>query len=196
MNKLIYCIRHGEAIHNINFHKYGVSAFYGKENIDTELTYNGHEDSIVFGTNWKDKHSIELVLVSPLTRALDTCMNIFGDTDIPIVCLEDVREYPCGTHTCNQRKSIQELKRKYPKVRFNLFTSNEDILWNGSRNETVDELKERIRSFQSYVMKRPETTIALVGHSGFISQMLFNRFFYLENGDHELKHCYPYTIKL
>ena len=196
MNKLVYCIRHGEAFHNVNFKKYGKTAFYGKDNIDTELTQFGHEDSIIFGANWKDKPLIELVLVSPLTRTLDTCMNIFGDMDVPIVCMENVREYPCGLQTCNQRKSIHDLKRKYPRITFTQCTSNEDTLWNHSREETLDELKNRIESFKSYVQKRPETTIALVGHSGFISQMLFNRFFYLENGDQELKHCFPYVMKL
>ena len=196
MNKLIYCIRHGESLHNVNFLLYGKSAFYGYKNKDTPLTNYGHEESIQLGLNWKEKHTIELVIVSPLIRTLDTCMNIFMDTDIPILCMETVREYPCGMQTCNQRKDIKLLESMYPRINFENCPTSEDVLWNPEREETIEELNNRIINFKQFLNNRTEKTIALISHSGFISQMIDGKIYYIENGDKELKHCYPYIMRL
>ena len=51
----------------------------------------------------------------------------------------------------------------------------------------------KISAFQSL---RPEKKIAIVGHSSFIGQFKDYHIGYMENGDEELKHCYPYEFKL
>ena len=128
MIKNLYLIRHGHSLHNELFHKIGVKAFRMPECIDSPLTSEGHLQSIELGNTWQKKREIELVLVSPLTRTLDTAMNIFGDTDIPMVSEEFLREYPIGEDTCNKRSSLTHLKNKYPRVDFNLI-SDGDTLW-------------------------------------------------------------------
>ena len=72
-------------------------------NIDSPLTGEGHLQSIELGQSWKKKSEIELVLVSPLMTNSETAMNIFGDTDIPMISEEFLREYPIGEDTCNKR---------------------------------------------------------------------------------------------
>ena len=96
MSKYLYLIRHGKALHNELFDKIGVKAFRIKDTIDSSLTKQGHEQSIHLGQTWEIKDEIELVLVSPLTRALETAVNIFGN-NTPIVCQEFLREYPKGS---------------------------------------------------------------------------------------------------
>lgn len=196
MNKNIYCIRHGEAVHNVNYRKYGSSTFTDMNYKDTELTELGQYESIVLGNEWKEKHNIELVIVSPLTRALDTCMNIFGGMDVPIFCLESTREYPCGLHTCNIRKDVTILSSKYPRIQFLDFETNHDSMWNPNNKETIESLNHRIEIFKRFVSDRAETNIALVGHNSFISKMKDNRLNYIDNGETELKHCHPYKISL
>ena len=115
MTKLLYLIRHGYALHNELFLKNGLNPqiFRSSEVLDSPLTQYGHDQSIQLGYNWEKKHEVELVVVSPLMRTLETAMNIFGDTNIPIISLEFLREYPLGRDTCNKRSNRDFLKNKY-----------------------------------------------------------------------------------
>jgi hypothetical protein len=54
----------------------------------------------------------------------------------------------------------------------------------------------RINKLINFIHSRPETHIALVNHSSFIGQLKDKEIKYLDNGQEELKHCYPYLIKL
>jgi len=191
----LYLIRHGHSLHNELFNKIGVKAFRIPLTIDSPLTSEGHLQSIELGNTWPKKREIELILVSPLTRCLDTSMNIFGDTDIPMISQEFLREYPIGEDTCNKRSSLVSLKNKYPKIEFNL-DSDEDTLWTQDYRESIDELEQRLYKMIKYLQDRKEKNIAIVGHSSYFGQFKDNHIGYIENGDEELKHCYPYEYIL
>lgn len=195
MIKNLYLIRHGHSLHNELFHKIGVKAFRTPETIDSPLTNEGHLQSIELGQSWTKKIEIELVLVSPLTRTLETAMNIFGDTDIPMISEEFLREYPIGEDTCNKRSSLTLLKNKYPRVDFNL-KNDQDTLWTQDYRESIDELEQRLDEMVKYLQNRKEKNIAIVGHSSYFGQFKDNHIGYIENGDEELKHCYPYEYIL
>ncbi len=195
MDKNLHLIRHGHSLHNELYHKIGVEAFRIPLTIDSPLTNEGHIQSIELGHSWQKKYEIELILVSPLTRTLETCMNIFGDTDIPIMSHEFLREYPIGEDTCNKRSSLIYLKNKFPKIEFHL-ESDQDTLWTPDSRETVDELEQRLNTMINYLQKRKEKNIAIVGHSSYFGQFKDNHIGYMENGDEELKHCYPYEYIL
>lgn len=195
MIKNLYLIRHGHSLHNELFYKIGVKAFRIPATIDAPLTNEGHLQSIELGNTWQKKSEIELVLVSPLTRTLDTAMNIFGDTDIPMVSEEFLREYPIGEDTCNKRSSLTLLKNKYPRIDFNLI-SDQDTLWTSEYRETIDELEQRLDKMVKYLQNRKENNIAIVGHSSYFGQFKDNHIGYKENGDEDLKHCYPYEFIL
>jgi broad specificity phosphatase PhoE len=188
-------IRHGHSLHNELFHKIGVQAFRIPATIDSPLTQEGHLQSIELGQSWQKKKEIELVLVSPLTRTLETCMNIFGDTEIPIISQEFLREYPIGEDTCNKRSSLTLLKNHFPKIEFQLDV-DQDTLWKEDYRENMIELEQRLEKMITYLQKRHEKNIAIVGHSSFFGQFKDNHIGYLENGDEELKHCYPYEFIL
>jgi broad specificity phosphatase PhoE len=195
MNKTLYLIRHGQAKHNELFLKIGTDAFYGDENIDTKLTEEGHVQSKELGDTWINKNDIELILTSTQSRCLQTTMNIFRDTDIPIFALECLREYPLGSHTCNKRSDKYILEEIYKKINFDDLLSDKDQLWRPDRVETIEELDERILLFKEYLKLIPQTKIAIVSHSGFIGRYKDKYIRYIENGDTELKHCYPYEIE-
>tara|TARA_A100001015_G_C14581003_1_gene552870 strand:+ start:29 stop:637 length:609 start_codon:yes stop_codon:yes gene_type:complete len=195
MSKNLYLIRHGHSLHNELFNKIGVEAFRIPLTIDSPLTNEGHLQSIELGQSWQKKSEIDLVLVSPLTRTLDTAMNIFGDTDISMISEEFLREYPIGEDTCNKRSSLTLLKNKYPKIEFHLKTDL-DTLWTQDYRETIDELEQRLYQMVRYLQDRKEKNIAIVGHSSYFGQFKDNHIGYKENGDEELKHCYPYEFIL
>jgi len=195
MSKILHLVRHGHSLHNELFHKIGVQAFRIPLTIDSPLTQEGHIQSIELGQSWQNKKEIELVLVSPLTRTLETCMNIFGDTEIPIISQEFLREYPIGEDTCNKRSSLTLLKNRFPKIEFQLDV-DQDTLWKEDYRENMIELEQRLEKMITYLQKRPEKNIAIVGHSSFFGQFKDNHIGYIENGDEELKHCYPYEFIL
>lgn len=195
MDKTLYLIRHGYSLHNQLFDEIGPEVFEDERVYDSPLIFGGQMQSIELGNTWIKKYDIDLVLVSPLSRTLETCMNIFGDMDVDIICLENLREYPIGQHTCNQRKSIDFLSNKYPKIKFNI-QENEDTLWTPNNRESIEELNERINDIKGFIQKRDEKNIAIIGHASFIGQLKDNKINYREHGDEELKHCHPYIMNL
>lgn len=195
MNKTLYFIRHGQAKHNELFLKIGTNAFYGDENIDTKLTEEGHQQSKKMAETWQKKNEIEFVLTSSQSRCLQTTMNIFRDTEIPIKALECLREYPLGLHTCNKRSDKSILENIYSNINFDDLINEKDQLWQPERTETIKELDERILLFKEYLKLVPYTNIAVVSHSGFIGRYKDKYIRYIENGDTELKHCFPYEIE-
>ena len=191
MVKTLYLIRHGEALHNVMFNKMGAKAFRSPLVIDAPLTQTGQEQSIRLGYQWKEKLNIELVLVSPLMRTLETAMNIFGDTEIKIEAQDFLREYPIGEDTCNKRSDRSHYKKKFPNIDFSDIVEDKDIEWTNER-ETMESLEDRIYQLKQYVNNRSEENIAIVGHSSYIGKVKDNYISYIENGDKELLHCHPY----
>jgi len=195
MSKTLYFIRHGLSLHNELFHKIGIEAFRHHSVIDSPLIQDGQIESVELGRSWNKKNDIDLILVSPLSRTLETCMNIFGDTDINMESYEFLREYPIGEDTCNKRSSLRYLKMKYPKISFTL-DSDWDDLWDDNKRETLDELEIRFDKMIKILHSKKEKNIAIVSHSSFMGQFMNNHIPYIENGDEELKHCYPYEFIL
>jgi len=194
MRKLLYLIRHGFALHNELYETLGVEAFRIPEVIDSPLTEEGHEQSLNLGRTIMD-HKIDVVLVSPLLRTLETAHNIFKDHSVPIVCEEFLREYPIGLDTCNQRSDIVSMREKFPKIDFSHIRENEDIYWN-TQGETMEELDTRIQQMKDYLRALPQDNIAIVSHSSFLGQFKDQKIGYLENGDEDLTHCHPYEYIL
>ena len=194
MSQCLYLIRHGKALHNELYEIIGVHAFRAPEVIDSPLTNVGHQQARVLAETIHEKN-IDLVLVSPLMRALQTAHGIFKDTNIPIRCLECLREYPIGEDTCNQRSDISLLKVRFPKIDFSKIEIDEDILWTETR-ETRENLQKRVDEAKRYIKTLPETKIAVVSHNGFIGQLKDKHISYMENGEQDLKHCEPYEYKM
>lgn len=196
MTKTLYCIRHGLAQHNLNYTKYGVKTFYDKNYKDTRLVSQGIQQAKTLRNNWSNINDIELVLVSPLMRTLQTANILFKDKDIPIIALECVREFPMGLQTCNYRSSRREYETKFPHIDFSDLKTNYDELWFPEREETIEELTIRIEKMVKWILLRKETNIALVNHSSFIGQLKDKEIKLLENNEKELLHCFPYKLKL
>ena len=195
MNKKLYLIRHGYSLHNELFKTMGTKAFRIPEVIDSPLTTIGIEQSNQLGKQWESKKDIELILVSPLKRCLQTSINIFKDTNIPIVCQEFLREFPLGEDTCNQRSDRNNLIQEFPTINFSDIHLETDTLWS-DRRETIEELNIRIQQMIDYIHTRPETKIAIISHSSYLGQFKDKKIGYIENGDKELKHCFPYEYQI
>tara|TARA_B100001989_G_C24351585_1_gene369942 strand:- start:16 stop:591 length:576 start_codon:yes stop_codon:yes gene_type:complete len=191
MSKILYCIRHGTALHNVLFWEIGPSVY--RKYRDTPLVAKGRKEATKLGNTWNNIDNIELVIVSPLLRTLQTATNIFSNKNVPMIALDCLMEFPQGLDMCNYRKTIREYKPCYPKVDFSLITDTESKNWRHDREETIEELNNRIEEMKEFIKSRPEKHIAIVSHSSYLGQFLNG-----EIGDehNELKHCFPYIHKL
>lgn len=192
----LYCIRHGEATHNVLYEKIGMKAFINNNYYDTKLTNKGFNQSIELGKNWEEKNKIELVIVSPLSRTLQTAINIFKDTNVKIVAYDFLKEYPQGKHTCNKRTNKNELINNFPQIDFTYLESDEDEMWKSDSIESIDSLLQRINKMYDFIDANNYTNIALVGHNSYISMMKYGKFLHKDDGEEELKHCFPYKMEL
>jgi len=158
---------------------------------DTPLMHEGYEQAVNLKKTWEDINKIELVLVSPCMRTLQTCSNIFDKVGVKTIALDSLVEHPFGgNEVCNKRKEKSLLMSNFPWVDFSYI--NEVTEWS-ENNETIEELEKRIDSFKQFVSSRKENHIAVVSHSSYIGQMLNAK---ITTEGIELKHCYPYIHKL
>jgi len=182
--KQIWCVRHGTALHNILYNKIGIEAY--NKYTDTPLVDKGHMEAINLGISWNEKFKIDIVFVSPLTRTIQTAINIFKDADVKIIAIDEILEFPQGIECCNKRKNKSELQELYPNIDFSLIP---EISTYWKSNENLYELKNRSEKFKDFLKTRQEKKICIVSHSTFLKEFLFND---VGNVGEELKHCSPY----
>ena len=121
MEKTLYCIRHGYALHNKLFRDIGLRAY--TEFRDTQLLEKGYNQARVLNKTWEELHDIQLVVVSPCVRTLDTATFVFKNINVPIIANDFLIEYPMGGYEiCNKRKDIDDLRYMYPYIRLRRFS--------------------------------------------------------------------------
>jgi len=127
--------------------------------------------------------AFEMVIVSPLTRALETTREIFSETPgtyggevVPpprLVVSEDCRER-YGRYVCDGRRSVSELHSEFPMFDFTEVQHNEDV-FHADERETAIEVQARAIRLLETISKRPERCVAVVSHSEFLRH-LFGQF--------------------
>ncbi|KAL1188481.1 Phosphoglycerate mutase-like protein [Cardamine amara subsp. amara] len=200
--KTIHLVRHAQGIHNVAGEK-DHSAYSSDKYFDAHLTPLGWQqvDNLrnhVQATQLLNK--IELVIVSPLLRTIQTAVGAFGgeeDTNgenaaaplmvvnpsssnraaisslnsPPFLAVELCRE-TMGDHPCDRRRSVTEYKAIFPAVDFSLIESDKDVLWKPSPRESLEEVAARGVEFIKWLWTRKEKEIAIVSHSGFLHGLL------------------------
>ena len=182
LKKKVYGIRHGEAWHNALHPVMGEKAFTDHQ--DTSLTTTGMVQAVQ-----NRGLPVELVLVSPLMRALQTAELMFPMT--PKVALECLKEYPQAGELCNKRSARTSLQFLFPHISFtNLKTEEDETFGTVDPDMLVelqcDEIRRRLRL-------RPEHRIALVTHSSWLKIYMGSD---VGGVGDELEHCKPYELKL
>lgn len=185
MSKLLYCIRHGTAQHNVRYKEVGEKAFH--EQMDTKLVSEGISEAINLSKTWDNIYDIELVVVSPLSRTLKTAQLIFKEHNVPIMVLEDLIEHPQHKEICNKREKKNTLQLNYPN--FDFSNIQESAIWNDEKEETHNDLKKRCLNIKKWLSNRSETKICIVSHSSFLQMFITDD---IKDSIYGMKHCYPY----
>ena len=193
MNKQVIFIRHGYALHNDLFWKLGKKAY--SDYVDTPLLNRGflqayHCREMFIKEFEKLGRMPDIILVSPLTRTLQTAMTIFSN-DVEMRALDCLVEYPQGGfEKCNIRKQKKVLETIYPSVDFKEIDQN--LLWS-KQEESIGELNGRINKLWDYIGSLEEKLIVVVSHSSYIGQLKDKK---MGDEENELKHCYPYVMSV
>eukprot|EP00188_Purpureofilum_apyrenoidigerum_P002420 Plantae.Rhodophyta-Purpureofilum_apyrenoidigerum.ctg24988.p1 GENE.Plantae.Rhodophyta-Purpureofilum_apyrenoidigerum.ctg24988~~Plantae.Rhodophyta-Purpureofilum_apyrenoidigerum.ctg24988.p1 ORF type:complete len:230 (-),score=29.10 Plantae.Rhodophyta-Purpureofilum_apyrenoidigerum.ctg24988:160-849(-) len=176
--KIVHLIRHGQGFHNEAAEREfggcqcGTDArkcVYNRPDLkDARLTKKGESQATALS---KLDMRPQLVLVSPLTRTLQTASLAFPEEKSPMRAVEEIREVL--HHECDRRGTIEEVRVKFPHVEFGSNLDNEDKLfpiYNGYEPEDI--VWQRGKRALSWLMERPESELAIVSHSGFLRRFM------------------------
>jgi len=202
-SKIVHLVRHAEGTHNLNEEESKLPAHF-----DATLTAKGIDQCNRLARHTKNLE-VEAVLVSPLTRCLETARLSFPHlydqqqpkkeeheenktTTTPFIAHEEWRE--TVNFLCDSRRTTQALQRTYPRVNFNGLSRDNDPIWSHyeniygpyadhtSKRESDDAkgLLDRTHVAWKSLLNRPERHLALVGHSAFYMHMFTPLFEELE----------------
>lgn len=199
--KTIHLVRHAQGIHNVEGEK-DHQAYLSETFFDAHVTPLGWQQVENLRKHVQASglsKRIELVIVSPLLRTMQTAVGVFGGEEYidgidtpplmvenagsssrkaisslncpPFIAVELCREH-LGVHPCDRRRTISEYQPLFPAIDFSLIENNEDILWEPDIRETNEHLAARGVSFMNWLWTRKEKEIAVVTHSGFLYHTL------------------------
>eukprot|EP00931_Biecheleriopsis_adriatica_P092326 TRINITY_DN66143_c0_g1_i1.p1 TRINITY_DN66143_c0_g1~~TRINITY_DN66143_c0_g1_i1.p1 ORF type:complete len:312 (-),score=62.81 TRINITY_DN66143_c0_g1_i1:282-1127(-) len=212
--KRVFFIRHAEGYHNVAERETDMvpkSSILLAENSgdkywDARLTPKGEEQcarlkqSIRGETVWgfSKPLNLDLVVVSPLTRCLQTATLSLGaanSQDAPPFVANELCRERIADFTCDGRRKISELKEEFPGVDFSLCKTDEDRQF---YEEKEDDTKCAARAVQflKWLCGRPEIHIAVVCHSVFLKN-LFKQFgSNLSDAQREAIHKFPANAEM
>eukprot|EP00808_Paulinella_micropora_P006916 g38549.t1 len=112
-------------------------------------------------------NDVQVILVSPLTRALETAVGVFGTSQVPIVVLPELAERAKHNHDLGTSKRTLENKWGQLGVDFSA-VAEEDWWYQGAGQESAQSLWDRVAWTKRELANRPEKVIVIVGHSNFL----------------------------
>ena len=167
----ILCIRHGESTFNAAWAASGADPLH----YDARLTPLGREQvrksrAALVG------YPVEVVLVSPLTRALQTAVGLFdGHPSAPSMRIVPLLRERVE-NSCDVGRAPAELAADFPGLAFDHVPS---VWWHVDGNadergvcvEPEDVVRGRVDAFRSMLRERRERVVAVVGHGTFLRHL-------------------------
>ncbi|MBT3558935.1 MAG: histidine phosphatase family protein [Rhodospirillales bacterium] len=167
----VYLIRHGQSEFNVGSpHAVDPLIF------DAPLTDLGKAQANQAGREM-GSIGVQQIIVSPLTRAIQTAMHIFGE-DAPITVDATPREWL--TCSCDVGRHPEHLAREFPMLDFGHL---DDHWWHkGPVNEhdipiePEDVYHDRVRAFDQTLQEVDARPIAVVAHGYFLRELSGNSY--------------------
>ncbi|KAF2257847.1 phosphoglycerate mutase-like protein [Lojkania enalia] len=181
MPPLLYLVRHAEGQHNVNVRN-------AVHIMDATLTENGKTQCRQLQESFAYHDTIDLVLSSPLRRAIQTTVLSFGPAlsrqDVPYLVIPKAQEV--SGLTCDIGHSKQELNEKLPELfagetlQFDLSKINFDAVEEGWNSKACcdfgsgywapykSKVTQRAADLRSWLFQRAEAHILLVTHGAFL----------------------------
>ena len=171
----IHFIRHGESEHNARFEA-GLDPLalrFDATLRDAGLTALGRAQAEALTTDMRARPEIELIVVSPLTRAIQTMLIGFANHAGARLVHDLHREHL--QNFCDVGRSPALLAKEYPQLAFHHL---DNPWWYTSLDgdavyapEPDDMFQARVTGFESWLKARPEAELAVVGHGTFLRHL-------------------------
>jgi broad specificity phosphatase PhoE len=163
---MIYLIRHGQSAFNAAYTGNGDPMIW-----DARLTAKGISQAIR-AAEAALALDLELVVTSPLTRALETTEHLFSGS-LPVAVVPGIRELQ--SHSCDVGRSPDVLQKEFPDLDFSHL---EEIWWHqgplnavGVAVEPEDVFKERVEATISDIADIDARAIGVVCHGHVIEAL-------------------------
>ncbi|KAL4556524.1 hypothetical protein LXL04_039180 [Taraxacum kok-saghyz] len=173
-SKTIHLVRHAQGIHNVAGEK-DHSAYLSEQLFDAQLTPLGWQqvDNLRKHVHASGLHKrIELVVVSPLLRTMQTAVGAFGGEG----GVDGINPLMTENAGKSNRPSISSLNCPpfiaMELCREHLIENEEDVLWTADTREKNEDVAGRGVKFIKWLLTREEKEIAVVTHSGFLYHTL------------------------
>jgi broad specificity phosphatase PhoE len=170
--KSVFCIRHGESTFNAAYRETGIDPLH----FDAPLTETGWRQARAARASLRGI-PFELVVTSPFTRALQTTAELFERHPAAPRILVEVLHREHGASSCDIGRAPCLLAVEFPAFRLDHLP---EIWWHAEGEpdhrgvciEPMEALHSRVEAFRSWLLARPERTIAVVGHGTFFYHLL------------------------
>jgi len=168
MTRTVFLIRHGQSTFNAHHMATGEDPGH----IDAPLTDLGLTQVQEARARMAGEH-VDLVIASPLTRAIQTATGIFAGRDVAfhVTCMHREKL----ESSCDIGRTPAELHAEFPDLVFHHL--NERWWHDGPEDargipvEPHDVFVERVELFRQWLLERPERSLAVVGHGTFLREL-------------------------
>lgn len=151
--RIIYIIRHGQALHNVANHC---------NDRDPKLTPLGEHQAKQVQLPIKP----DLIVISPLTRAVQTAALAFPSLYYLFHLNDNLQEKEAGTLPCDTGREKEDLYMDFPYLDKMIFDSLQKNWYNPS-----NLVQQRVVVFKDWLKTRSEKVIAIVAHDGVFQEM-------------------------
>ncbi len=167
-DRVAYLIRHGQSTFNAAYAEAGEDPM----DFDAPLSPLGHHQVAELRAEFAEAR-VDLAVTTPFTRALQTCLGLFGGRDIPIL-VEQLHRERLGA-SCDVGRPPAALAAEFPDLAFGHL---DDPWWYVAPTpaepfdpEPLELMDRRVAQFRNWLAARPERRIAVVGHGMFFHAM-------------------------
>jgi len=169
MVETVYLIRHGQSVFNAYFAEHQRDPMIP----DAPLSDIGRAQVVAGRATVARLPRPEVVITSPLTRAIDTSLGLFGELGVRFEVSALHRERV--EHSCDLGRSPRVLAESYPALDF---AHLDDPWWHvgaddegGLAVEPEEDFAARVGHFRGWIAGRAERSVAVVGHGAFFRHL-------------------------
>lgn len=166
MPRTIDLIRHGQSTFNAHFEVTGEDPLH----FDARLTEKGHAQA-ADARRLLDGKAYDLIVTSPLTRAVQTSLGIFADALGRVPFMVETLHRERVESSGDVGRPPAELAAEFKQLDFGALP---DAWWVtaepnhiGVPYEPLEHFLPRVEGFRDWLRRRPEKRIAVVGHATF-----------------------------
>jgi broad specificity phosphatase PhoE len=156
----VYLIRRAESTHDVTLNI---------SELDPPLTSNGISQCASYTL---PQETVNLILTSTSSRAIQTAKNIFANSNLPIYATDLLLEFNTGA-PCNNRKDMTTQMAEFPDVNFTTYQVDPlptEINWSDGvvRSNRILDLLRNIRDNSPEIQ-----TVAIVSHRNILRSLIY-----------------------